>query len=223
VDGLGAVLWDMDGTLVDSEQIWSTSLRDLAAHLGGELSYPAREAMVGTNMPVSVRLMFTDLGLEPDPDRMAAAIRWLAWRASELFGGQVPLRPGAGDALAAVRAAGVPCALVTNTERRLAELALNSLGRANFEATVCGDEVARGKPAPDVYLRAAELLGVPISATVAVEDSPTGVASAVAAGCTVLVVSGVVPVPPGERRSFRNSLVGLTPQELSTLLTWRVA
>jgi len=213
----------MDGTLVDSEQIWSRSLSDLAVHLGGELSYPARAAMVGTNMPVSVRLMFTDLGLEPDPARMAAAIKWLAWRTSELFGGHVPLRPGAGDALAAVRAAGVPCALVTNTERRLAELALNSLGRANFEATVCGDEVARSKPAPDVYLRAAELLGVPASATVAIEDSPTGVASAVAAGCTVLVVSGVVPVPPGERRSFRDSLVGLTPQELSTLLTKRVA
>lgn len=213
----------MDGTLVDSEKIWSVSLCDLAAHLGGELSHPAREAMVGTNMPVSVRLMFADLGLEPDPARMAAAIEWLAWRTAELFVGEVPLRPGAGEALAAVRAAGVPCALVTNTERQLTELALNSLGRANFEATVCGDEVARSKPAPDVYLRAAELLGVPTSATVAVEDSPTGVASAVAAGCTVLVVSGVVPVPPGERRTFRSTLVGLTPQELSTLLTQRVA
>jgi HAD superfamily hydrolase (TIGR01509 family) len=213
----------MDGTLVDSEQIWSISLHDLAAHLGGELSYLAREAMVGTNMPVSIGLMFADLGLEPDPVRMSAAVEWLARRASELFGGQVPLRPGAGEALAAVRAAGVPCALVTNTERRLAELTLNSLGRANFEATVCGDEVPHGKPAPDVYLRAAELLGVPTSATVAVEDSPTGVASAVAAGCTVLVVSGVVPVSPGERRIFRDSLVGLTPQELSTLLTSRVA
>jgi HAD superfamily hydrolase (TIGR01509 family) len=167
--------------------------------------------------------MFADLGLDPDSARMAAAIEWLAWRTAELFACEVPLRPGAGDALAAVRAAGVPCALVTNTERQLTELALNSLGRANFEATVCGDEVARSKPAPDVYLRAAELLGVPTSATVAVEDSPTGVASAVAAGCTVLVVSGVVPVPPGERRNFRSTLVGLTPEELSTLLTQRVA
>jgi HAD superfamily hydrolase (TIGR01509 family) len=208
----------MDGTLVDSEQIWNMALCELAVHLGGELSYPAREAMVGTNMPVSVGLMFADLGLVPDPARMATAIEWLTRRSLELFGGEVPLRPGAGDALAAVRAAGVPCALVTNTERQLAELALNSLGRANFEATVCGDEVARSKPAPDVYLRAAELLGVPISATVAVEDSPTGVAAAIAAGCTVLVVSGVVPVPPGERRTFRNSLIGLTPRELSTLL-----
>jgi len=213
----------MDGTLVDSERVWSISLRDLAAHLGGELSYPAREAMVGTNMPVSVALMFADLGLAPDPARMAAAVEWLARRTSQLFSAEVPLRPGAGAALAAVRAAGVPCALVTNTERQLTELALNSLGRAHFEATVCGDEVANGKPAPDVYLRAAELLGVPTAATVAVEDSPTGVASAVAAGCTVLVVAGVVPVPPGERRTFRESLVGLTPQELATLLAKRVA
>ena len=218
-DGLAAVLWDMDGTLVDSEQIWSISLADLAAHLGGELSLPAREAMVGTNMPVSVRLMFADLGLEPHPGRMAEAIDWLAERTSQLFAGELPLRPGAAEALAAVRAAGVPCALVTNTERALTELALDSLGRDNFEATVCGDEVPSGKPAPDAYLRAAALLEVAVEETVAVEDSPTGVASAVAAGCIVLVVPSLVPVPPGERRVFRDSLVGLTPHELSTLVT----
>jgi HAD superfamily hydrolase (TIGR01509 family) len=220
---LAAVLWDMDGTLVDSEQIWSVSLADLAVHLGGELSMPAREAMVGTNMAVSVRLMFADLGLPPDPARMAEAIGWLARRTSELFAAELPLRPGAAGALAEVRAAGVPCALVTNTERALTELALNSLGRSNFEVTVCGDEVPAGKPAPDVYLRAAQLLGVAPRATVAVEDSPTGVASAVAAGCHVLVIRGIVAVPPGERRVFRDSLEGLTVAELATLVTQRVA
>src|SRR5262249_56106371 len=118
---------------------------------------------------------------------------------------------------------GVLGGVVGNAGGEVTGVAVNSLGRGNFEATVCGDEVANGKPAPDVYLRAAELLGVPTAATVAVEDSPTGVASAVAAGCTVLVVAGVVPVPPGERRTFRESLVGLTPQELATLLAKRVA
>lgn len=223
MDGLAAVLWDMDGTLVDSEQIWSISLCDLARHLGGELSLPAREAMVGTNMSISVRLLFGDLGLDPDPDRMAEAIDWLAARTAQLFSAPLPLRPGAAAALASVRAAGVPCALVTNTERPLTELALNSLGRDNFEVTVCGDEVPSGKPAPDVYLRAVELLGVPIEATVAVEDSPTGVASAVAAGCTVLVVTSIVPVPPGERRIFRDTLTGLTVEELAALVTDRAA
>ena len=218
MNGLAAVLWDMDGTLVDSEQIWSISLGDLANHLGGDLSLPAREAMVGTNMPVSVRLLFADLGLEPDQGQMAEAIDWLAERTAQLFAGPLPLRPGAAAALAEVRSAGVPCALVTNTERPLTELALESLGREHFAATVCGDEVAHGKPAPDAYLRAAELLGVPSVATVAVEDSPTGVASAVAAGCAVLVVPSVVPVPPGERRTFRDTLVGLTAAELSTLV-----
>jgi HAD superfamily hydrolase (TIGR01509 family) len=212
----------MDGTLVDSERIWSVSLGDLATHLGGDLSLPAREAMVGTNMPGSVRLLYADLGLEPDPARMAQSISWLAERTTQLFSGRLPLRPGAAEALAAVRAAGVPCALVTNTERPLTELALESLGRDNFDATVCGDEVPSGKPAPDAYLRAAELLGVAVEATVAVEDSPTGVASAVAAGCTVLIVPSVVPVPAGDRRIFRDSLVGLTPRELATLVTHRV-
>ena len=221
MDGLRAVLWDMDGTLVDSEKIWSISLSDLARHLGGELSLPGREAMVGTNMPVSVRLLFADLGLDPDPARMGEAIEWLADRTGQLFAGELPLRAGAAEALAAVRTAGVPCALVTNTERVLTELALDSLGRDHFDATVCGDEVANSKPAPDVYVRAAQLLQVPVEATVAVEDSPTGVASAEAAGCTVLVVPSVVPVPAGERRTFRHSLVGLTADELAGLVARR--
>jgi HAD superfamily hydrolase (TIGR01509 family) len=223
VDGLAAVLWDMDGTLIDSETIWTIALTDLATHVGGELSLPAREAMVGTNMRVSVRILFADLGVPPDEDAMAEAISWLGGRASELFAGELPWRPGAFEALAGVRAAGVPCALVTNTERALTELALNSMGRGNFEVTVCGDEVPHSKPAPDVYLRALELLGVAASATVAVEDSPTGVASAEAAGCTVLVVPNVVPVPSGERRVFRDSLAGLTVPELVELITRRAA
>ena len=217
-DGLAAVLWDMDGTLVDSERLWTIALTDLATHLGGTLSRPAREAMVGTNMTVSIRVMFNDLGLPVDPAAEAGALRWLAAHTAELFSGPLPLRPGAADALAAVRAAGVPCALVTNTERAITTLALRSLGAGNFEAVVCGDDVPMPKPAPDVYLRAASLLGAPPARCVVVEDSPTGVAAAEAAGCPVLVVPCVVPVPDGPRRVFRESLVGLSVAELESLV-----
>ena len=222
-DGLAAVLWDMDGTLVDSEKIWTVALTDLATHLGGELSRPAREAMVGRNMPTSIRLLFDDLGLPPDPAAEAGTLEWLAAHTARLFRGPLPWRPGAEAALAAVRAAGMPCALVTNTERAITSLALRSLGAENFEAVVCGDEVPRPKPAPDVYLRAAALLGAPPGRCVVVEDSPTGVAAAEAAGCPVLVVPCVVPVPAAPSRVLRDSLVGLTVAELESLLAARAA
>jgi len=222
-DGLAGVLWDMDGTLVDSEQVWTVALTDMATHLGGTLSLPARKAMVGMNMTVSIRLLFDDLGLPVDADAEASALRWLAAHTAELFAGPLPLRPGAADALAAVRAAGVPCALVTNTERAITSLALHSLGADNFEAVVCGDDVPMPKPAPDVYLRAASLLDAPPARCVVVEDSPAGVAAAEAAGCPVLVVPCVVPVPDGPSRVFRDSLVGLTVPELEWLVAARAA
>ena len=115
-----------------------------------------------------------------------------------------------GAALQTVRAAGLPTALVTNSLRRITELALEGIGREFFDVSVCGDEVPAGKPAPDPYLRAAELLGVPIEACVAVEDSPNGALAAERAGAAVLVVPCEVPVPTGPRRTFRDDLVGLT-------------
>jgi beta-phosphoglucomutase-like phosphatase (HAD superfamily) len=104
--------------------------------------------------------------------------------------------------------------LVTNTRRQLTERALNSIGRQYFSATVCADEVAHGKPAPDVYLRAAELLGVPPTACLAIEDSVTGSAAAEAAGCPVLVVPNDVEVPASPRRRRVPTLVGLNPADL---------
>jgi HAD superfamily hydrolase (TIGR01509 family) len=209
-----AVLWDMDGTLVDSEKVWTVSLADTASRLGGELSTEAREAMVGSNMARSLTLMFDDLGLERHPERMAQAGQWLTERTGELFAAGLEWRPGAPDALRMVRAAGWPTALVTNTLRSLTEKALDSIGREHFSVTVCGDEVPRGKPDPDPYLRAAELLGVAPEACLAVEDSPTGSTAAERAGCAVLVVPCDVAVPVGPRRVHRGSLLGLTPDDI---------
>jgi HAD superfamily hydrolase (TIGR01509 family) len=222
-EGLAAVLWDMDGTLVDSETLWTVAMTGLAARLGGTLSLPARKAMVGTNLAVSVRLMHADLGLPMDATAQRAAMDWLSARTRELFAQPLPWRRGAAQAVAAVRAAGLPCALVTNSERAVTELALRSLGAANFEAVVCGDDVAAPKPAPEAYLRAASLLGLDPARCVAVEDSPSGTAAAEAAGCPVLVVPSIVAVPPGPGRVFRDSLAGLTVAELESLVTARAA
>jgi HAD superfamily hydrolase (TIGR01509 family) len=209
-----AVLWDMDGTLVDSEKVWTVSLADTARSLGGELSAGAREAMVGSNMARSLGIMFDDLGLEPDPARMAQAANYLTDRTGELFAAGLVWRPGALEALRVVRAAGWPTALVTNTLRSLTEKALDSIGREHFTVTVCGDEVPHGKPDPDPYLRAAELLGVAPESCLAVEDSPTGATAAERAGCAVLVVPCDVAVPTGPRRVHRGSLLGLTADDI---------
>lgn len=213
-----AVLWDLDGTLVDSERLWDIALFEFANELGGELSQATRDAMVGTNMTVTLRLMYAELGIEPTEDRMAVGAKWLDRRMAEVFAEGLPLRPGAFDALRTVRAGGLPMALVTSTERGLTELALDTLGRELFDTTVCGDEVdGRNKPDPEPYRKAARLLDVDPARCVAVEDSPSGVASAVAAGCAVLVVPCEVDIEPGERRTFRDSLTALTLAELTDL------
>jgi HAD superfamily hydrolase (TIGR01509 family) len=213
-NGLAAVLWDMDGTLVDSEKLWDVSLHDLARHLGGELSDAARAAMVGSSMGRTLEIMFDEVGRRPEPTALADAARWLSRRTEELFLAQLSWRPGAHAAVRMVRGTGLATALVTSTERSLVERALDSIGREHFDVTVCGDEVPATKPAPDPYLIAADKLGMDPRCCLAVEDSPLGAAAAEAAGCAVLVVPSEVPVPPGPARIHRDGLVGLTEAEL---------
>lgn len=212
-----AILWDMDGTLLDSEKIWDIPLFEVAERLGGTLSRAARQAIVGTNVPTTLDILFADVGITPDADERAAITDWIDKRMTELMAATLPWQPGAQEALAMTRATGVPLALVTSTDRALTELALNTLGRDNFDTTICGDEVdGRNKPLPTPYLKAATLLGVDPTHCLAIEDSPTGVQSATTAGCTVIAIPHEVPIPPGPRRTFRRSLVGLTPTDLTS-------
>jgi HAD superfamily hydrolase (TIGR01509 family) len=212
---LGAVLFDMDGTLLDSEKVWDVALDDLAHYLGGELSAAARRRMVGSSLARSIAILHGDLGIDADPESSGG---FLTERTAELFRTDLVWRPGAEDLLESVNSAGVPAALVTSTHRRLTEIALDTLGRARFEATVCGDEVAHPKPAADPYLFAARLVGAHPRRCVAIEDSPLGIASAEAAGCAVLAVPSEVPIPPAPTRVVRPSLAGLTVDDLAALL-----
>lgn len=204
-----AVLFDLDGTLVDSEKLWDVALRELYARLGGELTPAVRAVTVGGSAEGVMRIVYADLGLEPDPSVMAAHADWLHDYAGELFDSGLPWCDGARSLLDALSAAAVPMALVTNTRRALTERALNSVGRHYFTASVCGDEVPAGKPAPDPYRRGAALLGLQPADCLAVEDSATGTQSAEAAGCPVLVVPNDVAVPVGPRRRHVTSLAGL--------------
>jgi HAD superfamily hydrolase (TIGR01509 family) len=212
---LEAVLFDMDGTLLDSEKVWDIALDDLAHYLGGELSDPARRRMVGSSLARSIAIMHDDLDVEADPESSGA---YLTERTAELFHTSLVWKPGARELLVAVHEAGVPAALVTSTHRRLTEIALDTLGRQYFAATVCGDEVAHPKPAPDPYRQAARLVGADPSGCVAVEDSPLGIAAAEAAGCVVLGVPSEVPLEPAPTRTVRPSLVGITVGDLADLV-----
>ncbi len=204
----------MDGTLVDSEKLWDVSLAALYDKLGGVLTPAVRASMVGSVAGNTMRILYTDLGLELDPAAMAESSRWLNDYTADLFDGGLPWCDGAQELLEALVADGTPMALVTNTQRALTERALNGIGRQYFSVTVCGDEVPGGKPEPDPYLRAAELLDLRPAECLAVEDSVTGTAAAERAGCPVLVVPNDVGVPGGSRRRHVSSLAGLEPADL---------
>ncbi|WP_278264516.1 HAD family phosphatase [Nocardia sp. AG03] len=217
-----AVLWDMDGTLLDSEKLWDVAVRELAREHGTELTDAVRHALIGASGPNALRILFDGIGVTMTPSVLAAAGEFLERRVTELMLGPIPWRPGAKDALAMVREAGLRCALVTNTKRSLTEYGLDTLGRDFFDLSVCGDEVEHGKPDPAIYRRAAELLGVDPVQCVAIEDSPTGALAAQGAGCGLIVIPCEIAVPELPGRVFRETLVGLSVADLDAALLARV-
>jgi HAD superfamily hydrolase (TIGR01509 family) len=197
---LAAVLFDLDGLLVDSEPLWTVAEREIAEELGGTFTPTIKAAMIGQPLPVSVPILLDGLGTPEaraaDPDEVAHR---LLGHVAELFADALPLQPGALSLLDAVAAAGVPAALVSSSYRELVDTALVVLGAARFAVTVAGDEVSSGKPAPDPYLMAAERLAVAPQRCVVLEDSAAGMHSALAAGCACLLVPTFEPgsVPAG--------------------------
>jgi HAD superfamily hydrolase (TIGR01509 family) len=216
---LAGVLFDMDGTLVDSEKVWDVGLAELADHYGSQLSAAARARMVGSSMLHSMAILHEDIG---QPWRVGAdSLIWLERRVKELFVTGLIWRPGAAELLHEVGEAGIPAALVTATSRHLVEVALQTIGRQHFAAVVCGDEVDEGKPHPCPYLTAATLLGVPIERCVAIEDSPTGIASAHAAGAVVLAVPSEVELADQRGVTQVESLAGVDLEYLRRLVRER--
>ena len=189
-----ALLFDMDGLLVDTERTWFVVESEAMAALGAPWGEEHQAALVGGPLERTVDYMLAHAD-RPDVSREQLAQTLLDGMVHHLRTGPVEWRPGAEDLLSAAAAAGVPCALVSSSLRPVVDAVLDAVGRDRFTATVAGDEVPTTKPAPDPYQRAAELLGLAPSDCVALEDSATGATSAVAAGCVTVVVPSIAAVP----------------------------
>lgn len=213
--GLAAVLWDMDGTLVDTEPFWIRAETELVSSHGGTWTQADAAALVGSDLLDAAEYIRRVGGVDMAAvDIVNAMMEQVLLRMAD----DPPWQPGALDLLAALRAEGVPCALVTMSWRRLADAVVDLLPPGTFAEVVVGDEVPRGKPHPDPYLEAARRLGVDPGACVAIEDSPTGVASARAAGCVVLGVPHAVEVPAASVDAIVPSLAGVDVATLRRLV-----
>ncbi|WP_235495197.1 MULTISPECIES: HAD family phosphatase [Streptomyces] len=200
-----AVLFDMDGTLVDTEVLWWETADEVAAGLGHRLSDADAPEVVGRAVADTAAHLIGVTG------RPAAELPGIADELTGSFFRKVdagaPLRPGAAALLTALEQAGVPFALVSASPRSVVDAVVaGALAGVPFAFTLSADDTVRTKPHPDPYLAAADRFGVPASACVAVEDSPDGTASAHAAGCGVLVVPSLLPVQPARGRTFARSL-----------------
>jgi HAD superfamily hydrolase (TIGR01509 family) len=208
VAGIDAVFFDMDGLLVDTEKVWYDVESEVAERLGGTWGPDHQEELVGGSLPATVAYMLRVTGADVPPGRVA---EWmLEGMTRRLAEGGAELMPGAADLLAEVRGAGVPMGLVTSSAKVIADLVLDAIGRDRFDLVVTGDDVTRTKPDPEPYLTAARLLGADPARCAVLEDSPNGVTAATAAGCHVVAVPSLLPVPPAPGRLIVRSLREVT-------------
>ncbi|MFF3075312.1 HAD family hydrolase [Kitasatospora sp. NPDC057904] len=217
--GLQAVLLDMDGTLVDTEDFWWQAEASLFAELGYALDEADRAQVVGGPMSRVIDYLLARTGVDLSPADLTVLINQ---RFVDLLGGGVPLMPGAERLLNTLAAHGIPAALVSASHRHIIDIVLRSLGAEHFAFTVAGDEVPRTKPHPDPYLEAARRLGAEPARCVVVEDAPTGVKAAEAAGCPVIAVPSVARIESAPGRLVLSSLEQVDLELLRSLVASRV-
>lgn len=210
-----AVLWDLDGTLVDTEPYWIATEFALAAEHDAVWSREHALQLVGNDLIESGRYIREVMGLEMSPEDV---VEYLLDGVVAQVADTVPWREGAVELLAQLREAGVPCGLVTMSYQRFVAPIVAALPPETFRVIVTGDQVSRGKPHPEAYLTAAGALGLEAGECVAIEDSNTGATSAEAAGCPVLVVENHVDVARSPRRTFAASLTEVTVESLASLI-----
>ena len=209
-----AVLWDMDGTLIDSEHYWLSSEQELAESWGAQWTAEDGEKLIGMSLYESTEIVKEKLGIDISPAEITEILTNSVTLKLEK---QIIWRPGVLELMADLQAKGIKTALVTMSMRRMALSVAERLPTGHFDVVVAGDDVTRGKPHPEPYLRAAELLGVDIRECVAIEDSLTGLTSAEASGAIAIGIPNIVLLPEQEGRIIWPTLLGLTAEDFSDL------
>ncbi len=215
-----AVLFDMDGTLVDTEPYWMQAEIELVEEFGGSWTRDDALVLVGSGLWESARV-FQQHGVGLDADTIVATLTGRVLEQLKEHG--VPWRPGARELLLDIREHGAKTALVTMSIRKMAEKVVAHIPFHAFDVLVTGDEVARPKPFADPYLEAARLLGVSPRECVAIEDSMNGLASAVAAGTVAIGVPHMIPLPESDEHTLWPTLEGRGFADLSALFERRAA
>jgi HAD superfamily hydrolase (TIGR01509 family) len=215
---VAAVVFDLDGVLVDSEAVWDEVRRQFTEENGGRWHDEAQRDMMGMSSTEWSRYVRDRLGVQMEPEQISAAV---ADRVAERYREHLPLLPGAVESVRAL-AAEWPLGLASSSNRRVIDLVLDRAGIAgDFRATVSSEEVGAGKPAPDVYLEAAKRLDVGPSACVAIEDSTNGIRSAHAAEMAVVAVPNKDFPPEPEALELAplvlDSLAELSPERVRSL------
>ncbi|HEY3686952.1 MAG TPA: HAD family phosphatase [Streptosporangiaceae bacterium] len=210
-----AVFFDMDGLLVDTEPVWFEVERGIVTDLGGDWSAADSAKLVGGSLKGTIAHILDVTGAAADPEWIAG--RLLDGMTRRLRAG-VPLQPGAKPLIAELAAAGVPLALVTSSQPQHMRAVLATVGADVFTDTVCSADVTHVKPHPEPYLTAAARLGVEPARCVVLEDSLNGTLAGEAAGCAVVTVPSVAPVPDGPGRTVVSSLNDVDLAFLRTLL-----
>lgn len=206
-----AVLWDMDGTIVDTEPYWMRAETLLVESYGGVWTHEEALTLVGQSLWHSARVLRAK-GVDLSEDEI---IQSLTDTVMDQIRTEIPWRPGALDLLLELHEAGIRTALVTMSMRNLAELVVSLMPAPVFSAVVSGDDVTHGKPHPEAYLRGAELLGVDITRCVAIEDSLPGLASAVASGAVSIGVPHMVTLLEADTHTLWPTLSGRTLSHLT--------
>ncbi len=210
-----AVLWDLDGTLIDSEHYWAISQAKLAKQYGATWTEEDERGVIGSSLYDSSSLIRKKFGIQ---DRsVQEIIDHLTDEVIEQMRSALPWRPGALELLLGLRQAGIKTALVTMSMRRMALAVVEAIPFEAFDAVVAGDDVTMGKPHPEPYLKAAEILGVEPKHCIAFEDSIPGLTSAVAAGTNAVGVTNMIPLPTGSDRKVIDSLLGIGVDTLHEL------
>lgn len=188
-DNFAAVLWDMDGTLIDSEPLWIETELEMLRRYGLEMSTETHQRLIGSGLWEAAE-HFRDLGVPLSADEIVA--EWVYGVSRGIANSEPQWRPGAVELLASLKQAGVPCALVTMSTRSLADAVISMLPAGTFSAVIAGDEVTHAKPHPEPYLLGAAALNVSIESCLALEDSPTGLTSAFSSGATAIGIPNMV-------------------------------